>query len=307
MGSKTTNSFESAYERARMAVLKHATTQTLVENGEFQVERWAEEFAEHRARYEKVLSILYPNAHSREFDARTQKALTEGDQFIKSQASSSWEGNWVDPQWRTAALEREKNDREERAVQVMEAQEVEFNYTRNELGRFATKQKAGGRIEPDKVKNFRRVMDSVELRKTPKPRGRIRMGSPLMIKTEPTASSSKKRMNGSAPVGPPSKRTRSQKSLKQRRVSTLGISARFSVSPPLTLKNSPECDVCIKCGTECFSSVTRMRCEACRKGRRACSLVSSKRAEKEKQQTSDIEGGESDDDTADARESSTFC
>ncbi|KIK58631.1 hypothetical protein GYMLUDRAFT_86240 [Collybiopsis luxurians FD-317 M1] len=217
------DSSEPVYQKARMAVLKHAATQVLVENGEYAIERWAQEFAEHRARYEKVTSIIHPNVYPGEIDPRVQTILGEVDAFIRARASSRWEGNWVDPQWRKAALERDKNDRERCAELVLESLEVEFNYPEDDLMDSKIeyeedRQELKPQINPKPAqgKGTRRVMDSVEIATIPK-----RLKSPSATPSH-SMSPLSRRNSARANITPKQlKRTRSQMSLKKHRVTSL--------------------------------------------------------------------------------------
>ncbi|KAE9394551.1 hypothetical protein BT96DRAFT_1022440 [Gymnopus androsaceus JB14] len=261
MAGKTEHSFnDSAYDRARLALLKHAATRTLVENGEYPLERWAKEFAEHRARYDQVVSILHPDKDPRKIDTRTQNALMECDGFIRLHASSNWEGRWVDPQWLKAALEREKNERELRAAQILEAAEVKFDYPQGEMAR-SRKTLVIPEMKQKSVK--RRVLAAVE----------IEIPRKHSMPPQPSSFSKKRERKTSDGAPLPVKRTRSQTSLKQHSLTSLGIRD----SPPLTVKNTPQCDRCINKKKECFSEMTRKRCEACCRGKLACSLVRTER------------------------------
>ncbi|KAF5375762.1 hypothetical protein D9757_009006 [Collybiopsis confluens] len=320
-------STETAYNKARLAVLKHAATQTLVVNGEYGIECWAQEFAEHRAKYKKISSILHsddlPNGN-KGIDIRVLTVLSEADAFIRARALSSWQGKWVDPHWRRAALEREQNERERRAEVVLESLEVEFDYTEGSddggatgviakveetedaLGASpspppsarASRSKSGKakmKSGPASKRATFTVLDAVEIKKPStakgfKPSGSdgpstpVRSGSAITKSRFPSEQDKKTGplrppppTSSSSSAPPARKRTRSQASLKNHSVSNLGLSSnppQKYTSPPLTFKNKPKCDRCEKRKRECFTALNKLRCEACCRGKLACSLVS---------------------------------
>ncbi|KAJ3819988.1 hypothetical protein F5878DRAFT_626752 [Lentinula raphanica] len=89
----------------------------LVDSGKVSLLQWAKEYAACRFRYKRIVRLLRSGGQWNEADyvqeiSIAQKAIKAGDSFILARAQADWEGDWVHPRWKTAALKRAKVQKE---------------------------------------------------------------------------------------------------------------------------------------------------------------------------------------------------
>ncbi|KAJ3985690.1 hypothetical protein F5890DRAFT_1473545 [Lentinula detonsa] len=115
--------------------------------------KWAKDYAGRRFRYKQVVRILRGGGQFRKECKHceiAENALKAGDCFILARAEVDWEGEWVHPQWKKAAIKRaeeqkrtanEELENRERVEQLLSrardlcettVDDLRFNYSEDE-------------------------------------------------------------------------------------------------------------------------------------------------------------------------------
>ncbi|KAJ3768898.1 hypothetical protein FB446DRAFT_814066 [Lentinula raphanica] len=100
----------------------------LVDYAKVSLLEWAKEYAACRFRYKEVLRLLQSGGRLNEADyveeiSIAQDAIKAGDSFILARAQADWEGDWVHPRWKKAALKRAEVQKEKELEKELEEQQ----------------------------------------------------------------------------------------------------------------------------------------------------------------------------------------
>ncbi|KAJ3760952.1 hypothetical protein EV360DRAFT_68277 [Lentinula raphanica] len=113
----------------------------LVDYAKVSLLEWAKEYAACRTmlqyriltvnsqfRYKQVLRLLQSGGRLNEADyveeiSIAQEAIKAGDSFILARAQADWEGDWVHPRWKKAALKRAEVQKEKELEKELEEQQ----------------------------------------------------------------------------------------------------------------------------------------------------------------------------------------
>ncbi|KAJ3784271.1 hypothetical protein GGU10DRAFT_33338 [Lentinula aff. detonsa] len=88
---------------------------------------WAKDYAGRRFRYTQVVRILRSGGQLKESKHRemAENALEAGDCFILARAEVDWEGDWVHPQWKKAAIKRAEEQKRTASEELENRERVE--------------------------------------------------------------------------------------------------------------------------------------------------------------------------------------
>ncbi|KAJ3995259.1 hypothetical protein F5050DRAFT_1713033 [Lentinula boryana] len=88
---------------------------------------WAKDYAGRRFRYKQVVRILGSGGQLKECKHReiAENALNAGDCFILARAEVDWEGDWVHPQWKKAAIKRAEEQKRTESEELENRERIE--------------------------------------------------------------------------------------------------------------------------------------------------------------------------------------
>ncbi|KAF8825447.1 hypothetical protein HHX47_DHR7000607 [Lentinula edodes] len=97
--------------------------------------QWAKDYAGYRFRHKEIIRILRDEGQLNDLSDQLRKlaedSLQAGDAFVLARAEADWEGDWVHPRWKKAAMERAQAAEKQRKEDLLVAERRRVDvYTR---------------------------------------------------------------------------------------------------------------------------------------------------------------------------------